>query len=440
MVNRLIRLLLKKKRPNKVEDDSPSGTKWVRSLAANEKLLQEKLAKCGDVKYHSVKVPLLANRRVLITYVEGLINTDILNRDIIAKLMSPLTAEKAASITDLIAATDIIKVRTLEETEHKVLSGDILLLADGESTAFLVSARNWPMRAIDESIQERTIRGPRDSFTEVAKVNLGLIRRRLPDASLKVENITIGRRASSSIYLLYVADVADDYVVQEVRERIEAVDIDGILEPGALAELITERTVSPFPLLLSTERPDKAASGLLSGKIVIISDGSPFCMLAPIVFADYFQVPEDYYMHPAFAFFGRLLRFISIFVATTLTAAYTAIITFHYEVIPKEIIIFIAETREGVPFNPFTEALLLEIAIELVREASIRLPATIGPTIGIVGALILGQAIVQARLVSPVMLIVVAAALMANFNIPNFEAALTLRLIRFPILAMAAFL
>lgn len=440
MVNRLFRLFLKNKKSSKAKDDAPPGTKWVRSLAVNEKLLRDKLVKCGDVKYHSVKVPLLANRRVLIAYVEGLVNTDTLNRDIIAKLMSPLTAEKAASITELIAANDIIKVRTLEETEDKVLSGDILLLADGESAGLLVSARKWPMRAIDEPNQERTIRGPRDGFTEVAKVNLGLIRRRLPDPSLKIENITIGRRSSNSIYLLYVADVADDVVVQEARERIKAVDIDGILEPGALAELITERSVSPFPLLLSTERPDKAVSGLLSGKILIISDGSPFAMLAPIVFADYFQVPEDYYMHPAFAFFGRILRFASIFIATTLPAAYTALIAFHYEVIPRDIIVFIAETREGVPFNPFAEAFILEIAVELIREASIRLPATIGPTIGIVGALILGQAIVEARLVSPVMLIVVAAALMANFNIPNYEAALTLRLIRFPILAMAAFL
>lgn len=397
------------------------------------------MAKCGDAKFHSVNAPALADRKVLIAFVEGLVNTDTLNRDIAAKLMNK-EQPQVRQVRDIIAAADMTYISSLNEAETRMLGGDILLLADGEKAALLVSAREWPMRSVGEPSQERTIRGPRDGFTEVAKVNLGLIRRRLPDSALKIENLSVGRRTSNSVSLLYFADVADDDIVQEIRERIEAIDIDGVLEPGALAELITERTFSPFPLFLSTERPDKVVSGLLSGKVAIISDGSPFCMLAPVVFADYYHVSEDYYMHPVFAFASRLLRFASIFIATTLTAAYTATIAFHYEIIPRDIIVFIAQTREGVPFSPFTEAFLLEVAVELIREASIRLPGSIGPTIGIVGALVLGQAIVQAQLVSPVMLIVVATALMANFNIPNYEAALSLRILRFPILAMASFL
>jgi len=426
------------KKPN-IKDKGTGDQGFTHSLVTNEDLVRSKFRKCGDVKYHPVKVAALKNRRAVIIYVEGLINEDILNRDIIAKLMNSPLAKDRTGILDIIAGSDVSVFKTLEDVEEKVLSGEIMLLVDGESKAYIISGRKWPMRSVEEPIQERAIKGPRDGFTETAKVNLGLIRRRIPNSTLKVETLPVGRRSSNMVTVLYMEDIADDDLVSEIIERIEAIDIDGIMESGVLSELITERTVSPFPLLLSTERPDKVTAGLLAGKVAIVVDGSPFCLLAPAVFADFYQVAEDYYIHPIYAFFARALRFAGLFISTTATAAYTAVIAFHYEIIPKNIIVFFAETREGVPFSPFVEAFAIEIVVELIREASIRLPGPIGPTIGIVGALVLGQAAVDARLVSPVLLIVVAVALMANFNIPHYEAALTMRFIRFGILAMAVF-
>jgi len=249
--------------------------------------------------------------------------------------------------------------------------------------------------------------------------------------------MTVGERTRDTTVLVYLEDVADSGVVDEVRERINAINIDGILEPGALGELITERTISPFPLQITTERPDKVAGGLMQGKVGVVADGSPFVMLIPVIVSDFFQSPEDYYIHPLFATLGRVVRVVSFYLSTTLVATYVAILSFHYEMIPRDIIVFIGETRVGVPFSPFLEAILLESGIELIREASLRLPGAIGPTIGIVGALVLGQAAVEARLVSPVLLILAAVGLMANFSIPNYEASLALRYIRFPLIVAA---
>lgn len=430
-----------KLRAKKVTSDQKE-VKYInmtQSLIANERLLKDKFSRCEDVKFHKLRVQAL-NKRALLVYVEGLVNADILNRDIITRLLEFSPRKEGSGLENIVSGSEVKTFSSIQETEEKVLSGDVLLVIDGEARAYIIAARKWPMRGIEEPVQERTIRGPRDGFTETAKVNLGLIRRRLPVSSLKIESIDVGRLTRNKVSVLYIDSIVDKDLVTEITERIKAVDIDGVFESGMLGELITERTISPFPLLLNTERPDKVTAGLLAGKVAIVVDGSPFCMLAPVVFADFYQVAEDYYMHPIYAFFTRLLRFMGIFVATTATAAYSAAIAFHYEIIPRNIIVFIAQTREGVPFTPFVEAFLIEIIVELIREASIRLPGPIGPTIGIVGALVLGQAAVDARLVSPVLLIIVAVGLMASFNIPNYEAALSLRFLRFGILGAAAFL
>lgn len=437
LVNMLVNRLPSESK-SKTDSDSESLL-FTNSYSANKQMVKSMLDKCGDVKYHELRVPLFKNKTVLIVYVEGLVNTDVLNRDVISKLLDAPN-KVVGGIRDIIAGSEVSVYTSFEDVEDKVLSGEIMLLLEGDAKAYIIAARDWPMRGVEEPIQERTIRGPRDGFTETAKVNLGLIRRRLPVSSLKVENVSVGSRSRNMVSVIYLEDIADYDLVAEVLERIRAVNIDGVLDPGVLGELITERTISPFPLLLNTERPDKVVAGLLAGKVAIVTDGSPFCMLAPVVFADFYQVAEDYYLHPIYAFFTRLLRFIGVFVATTATAAYSAAIAFHYEIIPRDIIVFIAETREGVPFSPFVEAFVIEIIVELIREASIRLPGPIGPTIGIVGALVLGQAAVDARLVSPVLLIIVAVGLMASFNIPNYESALSIRFLRFGIIGAAAFL
>lgn len=420
------------------EKADPSG-KFTGSLEQDERLIRKTYDKCDDIKYRRLTVPALDNRRALVVFVEGLVNSDVINRDIVKELMTPLPSGKkpATSLLDLVTVGENSWQTSLEEVKSRIMSGEVLVLIDGSADALLLDARQWPSRAVEEPTQERTVRGPREGFTEVAQTDLGLIRRRLPTPTLKAEYLIVGQRSNSPIILIYLEDVADSGLVDEVRERIDAINIDGILEVNELKELITERTISPFPLQIGTERPDKVVGGLLQGKVAIVADGSPSVMLMPVTIADFFQSPEDYYIHPVFATLGRVVRFISIYLATTLTASYVAVLTYHYEMIPRDIIVFIGETRAGVPISPFLEAVLLESAVELIREASLRLPGVIGPTIGIVGALVLGQAAVEARLVSPLLLIIVAISLMANFTMPSYEAALALRYIRFPIILAA---
>jgi len=439
MLRKLLTVLRNKSKSLTREEKTGPKSKFTGRLDSDEQLIHNTFNKCGDIKYRSLTVPALGNRRALIVFIEGLVNPDVIHRDIVGMLMAPLPEgqKSPSNALELISAGEANWYTSMEEVEFRVMLGEILVLIDGSAEALLLDARQWPARTVEEPSQERTIHGPREGFTEVAQQNLGLIRRRLPTPSLKAEYMTVGERTRDTTVLVYLEDVADSGVVDEVRERINAINIDGILEPGALGELITERTISPFPLQITTERPDKVAGGLMQGKVGVVADGSPFVMLIPVIVSDFFQSPEDYYIHPLFATLGRVVRVVSFYLSTTLVATYVAILSFHYEMIPRDIIVFIGETRVGVPFSPFLEAILLESGIELIREASLRLPGAIGPTIGIVGALVLGQAAVEARLVSPVLLILAAVGLMANFSIPNYEASLALRYIRFPLIVAA---
>jgi len=438
MFNKIITKLMKNKKRKKQNTCSPRE-KFIGKISKDEQLLRDIFKDCDDVKFKKLLIPAMDMRQCVVTYVEGLVNGNALNRDIVNHLLAR-QRHQVEDITELLAIGETSVFDCANDMASQVLSGKVGILVDGIPWVLIVDSQDWPMRAIDEPLQERLIRGPREGFVELLQVNLGLIRRRIPDPNLKIINTEVGRRSRTKVAILYLEDVCNLDTVKEIEERINAIDIDGLLDPGAMAELITERTFTPFPLLLSTERPDKIVGGLLQGKIAIASDGSPFAMLAPVTYSEFFQIPEDYYMHPLYAFAARLLRVAGIFLGTTLVAAYTAVITFHYEMIPSGIVVFVAETRAGVPFTPITEALLLEFAVEIMREASIRLPGPIGPTLGIVGALILGQAAVEAQLVSPILLIVVATSFIAGSIVPNYEAALVTRFLRFPILIMAGFL
>lgn len=431
-----------RRRPGKGNNQGTGAqtTKLSGKLKRDTQLIKNKYQDCDDVKYRDIVVPAMGMRRCLIVYVEGLVNSDALNRDIIGKLQEHSGRQEVKDIKTLLATGEVDVFGDLDKFDNDILQGKVAILIDGIAEAFVIDTKNWPMRAIEEPLQERLVRGPREGFTEVIQINLALIRRRLPHPQLKVKINEVGARSRTKVALLYLEDVCNLDVVNELQERIDAIDIDGIMDPGALTELISERTISPFPMFLSTERPDKVMGGLLQGKVAIITDGSPFVLMVPVIAPDFFQNPEDYYMAPVFGTLARGLRLAGIAIGTTLTAAYVAVVSYHYEMIPRDIIIFIARTREGVPFTPITEALLLEASVELLREASIRLPSPIGPTVTIAGALIVGQAAVDARLVSPVLLIFVALSFLAGSSVPNYEASLVIRLLRFPLIIMAGFL
>ena len=437
MLKRILGLFKGKKNSGGDRQDKPRLS-FSGNFKKNEELLREVFRDCGDVKTKEVTIPALGGRRAILRYVEGLINTDTLHRDILAKLLE--RGKEAKDIGELVAAGEVTVTADAWQYAADVLMGRVGIIVQGENRAHLIEAKDWPKRTVEEPLQERLIRGPREGFIEVVQDNLALVRRRLPDPNLKVIMFEVGRRSKTKVAMLYIEDVCNLDTAREIAKRIRAIDIDNLLESGCLEELIIERTWSPFPQMLQTERPDKVAAGLTQGKVALITDGSCFVALAPASFNDFIQVPADYYMDYLYGTIARAIRFIGLFLGTTLVAAYVAVLSFHYEIVPTNIVVFIAETRAGVPFDPLTEALLLEFSSEILREASIRLPGPIGPTLGIVGALILGQAAVAAHLVSPIMLVLVALTFILSSIIPNYEASTAVRYLRFPLILAAGFL
>jgi len=294
------------------------------------------------------------------------------------------------------------------------------------------------MRSVEEPKTAAVVRGPREGFSETLRVNTALIRRRLRDPDLRMKNYKVGRRTRTDLVLCYIEGVADPRVVEKVERRIQSIELDGVLESGYIEEMIQDDFWTPFPLIQNTERPDSVVSHLLEGKVAILVDGTPHALIAPAVFTQFYYSPEDYYERYMIATFLRFLRLLSLIFALLGPAFYIAFVSFHTEMLPSSLAIAMAAGRATVPFPSIVEALLMEISVEILREASVRLPGPIGPTIGIVGALVIGEASVTAGLVSPLMVIVVGLTTISSYANPSYNAAISLRLLRFPIMIVAA--
>ncbi|WP_420799697.1 spore germination protein [Paenibacillus mesophilus] len=387
------------------------------------------------------------NLKAAILYFDGLGDTETINENIIAPLMSAYSLPdhdiESMPVNEWLEKTGIpvgeqSKSDKLNQVIRTALAGDSALLLDGVNTAILLNTKGWERRGIDEPRTESVVRGPRDGFTETICVNTAQIRRRLKDPNLRIRNLTVGRRSNTDISVVYLEGVTNPQIVEEVIRRIQAIDIDAALESGYLEQYIEDSHWTPFPLIQNTERPDKATANLLEGKVIIICDGTPFVLIAPAVFSQFYHSPEDYYERFLIGTLIRLIRVISMVMALLLPSLYIAFSSFHPEMIPSRLVIAMAAGRSTVPFPSIVEAFLMEVTMEILREASVRLPGPIGPTIGIVGALVVGQAAVQAGIVSPIMVIIVALTTIGSFAAPSYSAAIALRMLRFPMMAAAA--
>ncbi|MGF7032934.1 spore germination protein KA [Paenibacillus mucilaginosus] len=338
----------------------------------------------------------------------------------------------------LLTVSEMREAHTLYEVCDAVLSGDTALFVDGYPQAFIVGTRGWKDRGIPEPQTETVIRGPRDGFTETLRSNTMLIRRRIKDTKLRLEMMKIGRVSKTDVGIMFIEGIAEERVIQEVRRRLRSIDIDAILESGYIEELIQDEALTPFPTMANTERPDVAAAGLLEGRVAIIVDGTPFVLLVPCLFNEFYMSAEDYYERADISTGIRYLRLVCFFIALIGPSAYIAITTFHQEMLPTELLIGLASSREGIPFPAFIEALIMEVIFEILREAGVRMPRMVGQAMSIVGALVLGQAAIQAGLVSPAMVIVVSLTAITNFVIPHYSMAISVRMLRFVFMALAA--
>lgn len=377
---------------------------------------------------------------VAILYVDGLIDRETLMNNII----EPLKGRKSFSgsardeLKQLITATDLKDTDNVEHILQAIFSGDTIILIDGNPLAIIACSKGGEKRPVSEPATQTIIRGPRDSFTENLTTNTSLIRRKIKSAKLRLETIQLGQVTKTNVGVMYIEGIAEQSIVAEVKRRLKLIEIDGVLEGGYLEEFIQEKTFTPFPTVQNTDRPDTSAAALLEGRVVIIVDGSPFVLLAPALFIQFFQASEDYYQRWDISTLIRLLRFLAFFIALLAPSLYVAVTTYHQELVPSSLLFALASQREGAPFPAFFEAFIMEIMFEVLREAGVRMGRAVGSSVSIVGTLVIGQAAVEAGLVTAAMVIVVSSTAIANFVSPSFNLGISTRLLRFGFMALAA--
>lgn len=319
---------------------------------------------------------------------------------------------------NLISMTDNLKVTLLNDLLDNLLAGATILLINGSREALAIKSEKKKSRSIAEPETEAVVRGPREGFIENVNENIALIRRKIKDTDLCIEKIVIGEKSKTDVYIVYIKSLANPKVIEEIRIRLKRIKTEAILESGYIEQFIEDNPYSVFPTVSNSEKPDKVAAKLLEGRAAILVDGTPFVLVVPMVFIESFQSVEDYYARPFFASVIRIIRFMSYIISTLGPAIYVALTVFHQELIPTQLLISIAEGRERVPFPAILEAFLMLFAFDLLREAGVRLPKPVGQTVGIVGALVLGEASVGAGLISPLMVIVVSSTAIASFAVP----------------------
>lgn len=420
-----------------------------RSLKKNLERLKAIFGPSGDAVFRPFRLGVGEPIPAVLVFLDGMTDKTIINRDI----LKPLILESRQARVEppgknvlgwakesVLTAGEIHTAHTMEEVVTAVLYGAVALLVQGQDRALTLSVQGWKSREIGEPDSEVLVRGPREGFNETLRDNTTLIRRRLRSPNLVLEDLQIGKISHTGVSLAYLKGVVSPDLVLEVKRRLERIEIDGILESGYLEEFIEDNPYSPFPQILHTERPDRVVAALLEGRVAILTDGTPFVLIVPAQIISFLTSPEDYYERFWLGTAIIWLRYLALIISLILPSLYIAVTTFHQGMLPTRLLISIAAAREGVPFPALLEALFMEFTFEVLREAGTRLPRNVGQAVSIVGALVIGQSAVQAGLVSPLMVIVVAVTGIASFAMPAFNFAITLRLLRFPLMLISGVL
>lgn len=384
-------------------------------------------------------------------YVDGMIDRNFVSNFIIRQLMIAsnfdefFQKDKDEDIVDfisdnVISAIEIEKKQDLNSVYLQIPSGDTALFVDGSESCLIISTKGYEKRNVGKPLTENVVLGSQEGFTENLRTNLSLIRKIIKNKNLITEYVKIGRTNQANCGILYINGIVNQEVVKEVKRRISSIAADFVMGEGMLGQFIEDSSFMLLPQILTTERPDRVASFLAVGKVAIIADGTPFAEIVPVTFYHFMQTSEDSMVRWQYGTFLRIIRLLGLLVTSLLPGMYIALTLFHQEMIPTELLASIAAAKENVPFPTIVEVLLLEISFELIREGGIRIPGVIGQTLGIIGALILGQAAVAAGLVSPVLIIIVAVTGLGSFAIPNYSMGIGMRMLRFFFIFMAVIL
>ena len=411
-----------------------------KDLARNIEMAKKIFSDCSDMVYRDIQVA--QDQNAFLFYIEGIVDSHEIDSQMLKPfIIGYVENEDEDSVESpqntRVSLSQASKASTWGDVITAVINASVVLLMEGTNEAHIFNVRGGIRRGVEEPQTESVIRGPREGFTETIRVNTALIRFKLKTPKLKMVSFVIGEETKTDIVLSYIEGLADPKQLRDVTKRLKDIKIDGILESGYIEELIEDHPYSPFPQIQYTERPDTVAAQLLEGSFAILVDGTPFVLIGPVSLWQLMQASEDYYERFFISNFVRLLRYVFVLIAIFLPGLYIAVTTYHQDMLPSTLILSIAAAREAIPFPVLVEALMMEVAFEALREAGIRLPKTVGQAVSILGALVIGQAAVEAGIVSAPMVMIVSLTGIASFTIPRFNLAITVRLLRFPLMIMA---
>lgn len=423
------------KRQRLINESINSRKKLNKSLEDNVSLFMEFFQ--GD---DTVTVRYFSNQeqgkiRFCVIYIDGMVDVETANRNILQPIIQSTFPKNFEGNMDVILEQVVLsnhaeKISDVDELVLRIIRGESVLLMDRSDEALVICTKGWKSRSITEPENEKVQRGSREGFVEPILVNLSLIRRRLPTPNLKIKKLVLGVQSKTDVCICYLENIVNKQILNELLKRLRNISFDGVLASGIIGELIQDSPYSLFDTLGSTERPDVAAALMLTGRIIVLVDGTPTALTLPFLFEEYFKANEDYYINFYFSSVSRLIRILSFIITISVPGFYVAILTFHQEMIPSPLIYSLSAAREGIPFPTIIETLGLLFIFEILREAGLRMSLQMGQSMSVLGALVLGSAAVEARIVSaPVIIIVALSGLTGLMTLKIKGASIIIRLI-----------
>lgn len=361
-------------------------------------------------------------------FLDGMVNNEIINDNVVRSFLSTQQLTQGKDLLDhirtqILSSNDVKQVDCFPQLVDGILHGDTVLIVDGVEGSLVINTKGYPIRAITEPDTEKSLRGPREGFTESIMVNLSMMRRKLRTSDLKIEFQTFGTRSNTNVCICYLESLIDKRILRELKRRLPKINMDGVLDANYIAEQIKDHPYSPYKTIGVSEKPDITAAKLLEGRIALFVDGSPVALTLPFLLIENFQSGDDYYLNYYFASFDRLLKILSFFISVSVPGIYVALTTYHREMIPTALALNIAKARQDVPLPTVVECLIMLLVFEFIRETGIRMPGNIGQALSVVGALVIGQAAVDASFISAPMVIVVALTAITGLTNPSIKGA-----------------
>ncbi|MFL0269149.1 spore germination protein [Candidatus Clostridium radicumherbarum] len=415
-----------------------NNVKLTKVLSNNINLFRQRFINDETIFFREFDNNTLLNINFCAIYIPDLVDKKILDEFAIKPLMEKdfksilqQSNKKYNSFTSLIikkvvTEAEISTSKSLQDIIDQILYGYTAFLIEGCDEAVIVNTKEIKSRSIDEPDTESVIKGPRQGFNESLSTNISLVRKIIRTSKLKILFMEVGANTKTKMAICYIEDIASEKILQELKERLKKIDNGEIFYNQSINEYINDSPLSLFDTIGNTERPDVFCSKISEGRIGILTDGTPFALTIPHLFIEYFQTVDDYTNNYLFAAFNRILRLLAFFIAISVPALYTAIVNFHQELIPTPLLLSIAIARDGLPFPTLLEALVMILGFDILREAGVRLPKPVGQTVSIVGALVLGEAVVNARIVSAPMVIITAITGISSFLVPRFLPVFTI--------------